>query len=381
MPDASSARILIVDDEAAQMQALCETLRDHGYETAGCTTGQAALAALREVEYDVLLTDLTMPEMDGITLLRAALAEAPNLVSIIMTGAGTITTAVEAMQSGALDYILKPCKLSLMLPVLSRALAVRRLRQENAALAQCVRERTAALEAANQELDAFAFSVSHDLRAPLRAVSAFAYLLARDYTAQMPSAAQGLLQHVTTNAQRMEQLIEDLLRFARLGRQPLALQPVNMASLVHEVLQELRSDVGDRHIAVQVSHLPESHGDPPLLKQVFVNLLSNAFKFTRRQERAVVEVGCQQHDGEKVYFVRDNGVGFDMRHVGKLFGVFQRLHSATQFEGTGVGLSIVHSIIRRHGGRLWAEAAVDQGATFYFGLPAPDGRTASACEA
>jgi two-component system sensor histidine kinase/response regulator len=370
MPNAPAPRMLIVDDEVAHMQALCDTLRDHGYETVGYTTGQEALAALREGEYDLLLTDLMMPEMDGITLLRMALTVDPQLVGIIMTGQGTLETAVDAMKAGALDYILKPFTLRIMLPVLTRALAVRQLRLDKTALERHLRERTAALEAANRELDAFAFSVSHDLRAPLRAVSGFTSILARDYAPQLPAEAQRLLQHVTTNAQRMEQLIEALLRCARLGRQQLVTQPVPMAALVQEVLHELRHDLGDRHVVVQVAELPVISGDPALLKQVFVNLLSNAFKFTRQQERAVVEVGCQTHAEEQVYFVRDNGVGFDMQYADKLFGVFQRLHSPAQFEGTGVGLAIVHSIIRRHGGRVWAEAAVDQGATFYVGLPA-----------
>src|SRR5205823_12780416 len=173
-------------------------------------------------------------------VMRAATAVDGNLVGVMMTGDGTIATAVEAMSAGALDYILKPFRVSVILPVLSRALEVRRLRIENAALAKRVRERTSELEAANQELDAFAFSVSHDFRAPLRAADAFVKILARDYATQMPAEAQRLLNHVATNAGRMEQLIEDLLRFSKMGRQPLALEPVRTAALVEEVLQELR---------------------------------------------------------------------------------------------------------------------------------------------
>ncbi len=363
------AKLLIVDDETALMKALCDTLRDHGYETVGCTSGKAALAELREREFDVLLADLMMPEMDGIELLRWAQRIDHNLVGIIMTGHGMIDTAVEAMKTGALDYILKPFKLGAILPVLSRALAIGQLRKENEELNQRVRERTAELEVTNQELEAFSYSVSHDLRAPLRALGAFAHLLARDHAAQMPVEAQRLLSRVTTNAQRMEHLIEDLLRFSRLGRQPLAKEPVHMSALVQEVLQELRPEHSDRNIEVVVGDLPENIGDLSLLRQVYVNLLSNAFKFTRQKEHAVVEVGYQQDEEETVYFVRDNGVGFDMRYAAKLFGVFQRLHSTTQFEGTGVGLSIVQRIIQRHGGRVWAEAAVNNGATFYFSLP------------
>ena len=216
MPDIPSARILIVDDEAAQMKALCDTLRDHNYETAGFVSGHTALAALRESRFDLLLADLMMPEMGGIALLQAALEIDPHLVGIIMTGEGTIATAVEAMKSGAFDYILKPFTLRVIVPVLSRALSVRRLRLENAELEERVRERTAELETANKELDAFSYSVSHDLRAPLRAIHGFASILNEDFCASMPGKAQELLNHVITSAGRMEQLIEDLLRFSRL---------------------------------------------------------------------------------------------------------------------------------------------------------------------
>ncbi len=364
-----TARIIIVDDETAQMEALCHTLRDHEYETVGYTTGQAALSELRERKCDLLLVDLMMPGMDGITLLRAALEFDPNVVGIIMTGEGTISTAVEAMKTGALDYILKPFKLSVILPVLSRALAVKRLRMENAELERRVRDRTAELEAANKELEAFSYSVSHDLRAPLRAIDGFSRILVDEHSAQMSADARDLLNHVTTNSRRMGQIIEDLLRLSRLSRQWLSKQLVQTAALVRDVLEELRNEQGDRNIDVHVGDLPDCVGDPSLLKQVFVNLLSNAFKYTRQQEAALVQVDYQQQEGDGVYFVRDNGVGFDMQYAGKLFGVFQRLHRADEFEGTGVGLSIVQRILQRHGGRIWAQAAVNSGATFFFTIP------------
>jgi two-component system sensor histidine kinase/response regulator len=371
MSDPASSRILIVDDEVSQMKALCDTLGDHGYEAVGFTTGEAALGALRETQFELILTDLMMPGMDGIALLRAALDRDPNLVGILMTGQGTIDTAVDAMKTGALDYILKPFKLSIILPVLSRALAVRRLRMENAELEARVRDRTAELEATNKELDAFSFSVSHDLRAPLRAVHAFSNILLEEHAAEMSGEAQRLLTHVMTNAQHMERLVEGLLRLSRLGRQPLSQETVDIAALVRDVLDEQQREQGDRSVEVRLGDLPACLGDLSLLKQVFVNLLSNAFKFTCKKGDAVVEVGSRAGESGPVYFVRDNGAGFDMTYADRLFGVFQRLHRAEDFEGTGIGLSIVQRIVQRHSGRIWAEAEPDRGATFLFTLPAP----------
>ncbi len=364
-----SARIIIVDDETAQMRALCNTLQDHHYETTGFSAPKEALAALQQGrEFDLILADLMMPEMDGITLLKAALEVDPDLVGVVMTGQGTIDTAVKAMKAGAVDYILKPFKLSAILPILSRALAIRRLRAENAELARCVRQHAAELENANRELEAFSYSVSHDLRAPLRAVDGFTGMVLTRYADQMPPDAKRLLLQVDSSAKRMGQLIEDLLRFSKLSRQPLSKGRVNLAETVNVIVQELRNDAAGRELEIRIGELPEVHGDASLLRQVFVNLLSNAFKFTR-QTKALIEVGCDTDGEENVFFVRDNGAGFDMAYAQKLFMVFQRLHTEDQFEGTGVGLSIVQRIVQRHGGRIWARAEVGKGATFYVALP------------
>ena len=376
MTNSQRPRILIVDDEAEQMRALCNTLPDHGYEAIGFTDGEAALEKLRSAKCDLLLADLMMPRMDGISLLQAAQKIDPDLVGIIMTGEGTIVTAVEAMKIGALDYILKPFKLSVILPVLSRALTVKRLRMENKELERNIRERTieletanTELEAANKELEAFSYSVSHDLRGPLTVIIGTADMLIEDYTAQMPAEAHQLLSDVLGGSERMMQLIDDLLHLSRLGRQPLAKCPVNIAALVREVLLELQSEQRGRQIEIHVGDLLDSIGDPALLKQVFTNLLSNAFKFTRGREKPAVDVSSRRQAAEQIYSVRDNGAGFDMGQAENLFAAFQRFHSAEQFEGTGIGLSIVHRIIQRHGGRVWAEAEVDKGATIYFSLP------------
>ncbi len=224
------------------------------------------------------------------------------------------------------------------------------------------------LEAANKELESFSYSVSHDLRAPLRAMDGFSRAVLEDYAAQLPADGQRYLQVIRTSAQRMGNLIDDLLSFSRLSRASLSKRTVDVTMLVKGVLEDLHSQREGRQIDLRIADLPRCEGDPALLKQVWVNLLSNAIKYTQKRESAVIEIGCKTDGQANTYFVRDNGTGFDMRYAHKLFGVFQRLHRAEDYDGTGVGLAIVQRIIHRHGGRVWAEAAVEQGATFYFTL-------------
>jgi two-component system sensor histidine kinase/response regulator len=370
MSTSPEPKILIVDDEVVHMKALCNTLKDHGYETTGFSSAGAALKELHNTEFDLLLTDLMMPEMDGIALLQAALNKRPNLVGIIMTGEGTITTAVEAMKTGALDYILKPFKLSVILPVLARALSVRRLRLENAALQERVQERTVQLEAANHELDAFAHSVSHDLRAPLRRICGFAGLL-EENESSLSENGKGYLDRIARCAKQMEQLIDGLLNFSRTSRTEIQRTEVNLDELVKKVIRDAQPETEGRKIVWKVNALPQALADPALLQQVFSNLILNAIKYSGPRNPAEIEIGSMTAGtiGEIVIFVRDNGVGFDMKYATKLFGVFQRLHRDDEFEGTGIGLANVRRIIARHGGRTWAEGRVGDGATFYFTLP------------
>ena len=237
-------------------------------------------------------------------------------------------------------------------------------------LEQRVRDRTAQLEAANKELEAFSYSVSHDLRAPLRAIDGFSRVVLEDYTDKLDDEGKRYLNIIRSNTQKMGQLIDDLLMFSRLGRQELRASDIDMGKLAKAVSEELKLAVPERKLQFTINALIPAQGDQAMIRQVFVNLLSNAVKFTRPKENAMIEVGASNEGDENVYYVKDNGVGFDMQYVDKLFGVFQRLHSSAEFEGTGVGLAIVQRIIHRHGGRVWGEGKVGEGATFYFSLPA-----------
>ena len=243
------------------------------------------------------------------------------------------------------------------------------LRNSEMLLETRVQQRTRQLETANRELEAFSYSVSHDLRAPLRAIDGYARMLVEDHATQFDAEGRRRLEVVQREARRMGVLIDDLLRFSRVGRQTLSVQSVDMTRMVREVMDELRAAAPARTVEFMMGELPQGLADPGVIRQVWMNLLGNALKFTGTRPVAHVEVGGRIENGQTMYFVRDNGVGFDMKYADKLFGVFQRLHASADFEGTGVGLALSQRIVNGHGGRLWADGVVDRGATFSFSLP------------
>jgi len=239
----------------------------------------------------------------------------------------------------------------------------------NKGLEQKIIKRTAQLEAANKELEAFSYSVSHDLRAPLRAINGFTQILAEDYLADMDDDAKYIMDEIIANSRKMGELIDNLLEFSRFGKKQANIVYVDTHAMINSIIADLQLLDPSRKISIKINALAPLKADKNMIKQVFINLLSNAFKYTSKKEAAIIEIGCYQENDQNVYFVSDNGAGFDMKYYDKLYGVFQRLHSSMEFEGTGVGLAIIKRIINKHNGMVWAKAAEHEGATFFISLP------------
>ena len=361
--------VLVVEDHREMSQFIREALASE-YRTESAFDGQAGLDKALSLNPDMILSDVMMPGVSGPQMVDSIRTNPAldNVPILMLTAKADDDLRVHLLREGVQDYLLKPFSIEELRARVGNLVALKRAREQLIEHNERLEKAVSDLEAANAELDAFSYSVSHDLRAPLRAINGFARVLQKEIGDTLTPVAQHYLERIHQRSLEMQQMIDELLMLSRLSRQPLARQALDPLVIVQNVLRALREEQEDRQVEIVINDLPDCSADPLLLKQVYVNLLSNALKYSRKQEVARIEVGSQMSGGTCIYFVRDNGVGFDMEYAGKLFGVFQRLHRPEDFEGVGVGLAIVQRIVGRHGGRVWAEAAVGQGATFYFTL-------------
>jgi len=380
--DILKASILIVDDQDANVSLLEEMLHRAGYVSVSSTKNPHEVCDLhRKNRYCLILLDLQMPGLDGFQVMEGLKAIETNGYLPVLVMTAQPDHKLRALKAGAKDFVCKPFDLAEVLMRVHNMIEVRLLHLEaemraeqirllNAGLEQRVVERTAQLQAANKEAQAFSYSISHDLRAPLRHVMGFVALLQQDAGPSLSEKNLGRLTTISQAAKRMGDMIDDLLAFSCVGRSELQKTEVNLEELVRETLGDFQEETRERRIMWKMHPLPRVRADRALLRMVLVNLMSNAVKFTGARAEAKIEIGCAPNgSADTVIFIHDNGAGFDPKYTGKLFGVFQRLHSQADFEGTGIGLANVQRIIQRHGGRAWAEGVVDGGATFYFSIP------------
>jgi signal transduction histidine kinase len=391
---AAARRILYVEHQPMDIEL---TLR-HVAEAAphytvdvlrSCTEALARLA--QPHDYDLVLLDLRMPDMSGLDFAREAKRRDDMPPFVMVTGQGDDDAAIATLRLGAADYIAKRSgyldqlvytieqvvvsdRLSKANDRLQAELAERKRAESevlrlNAELERRVADRTAELESANRELESFAYSVSHDLRAPLRALDGFSQVLLEDYAEVLDEQGRGYLERIRAADARMSTLIDALLELSRLTRGELSRERLDLTAMAREAGAALAEAEPERQVELAVADGLAAEADAELARALLANLLGNAWKFTGNHDAARIEVGAAAVDGETAFFVRDDGAGFDMAYAEKLFGAFQRLHSPGQFEGLGIGLATVQRIVRRHGGRVWAEGEVDRGATFWFTLP------------
>src|SRR5215470_3524297 len=368
--------ILLVDDRPQNLDVLEAILASPDYRLLRATTANEALETILAHEPAAIVLDVKMPETSGLELARIIKGrkKTEHLPILFLTAHLHENQDVLAGYSaGAVDYLTKPVNPA----ILKAKIAVfAELYRKTQALAQ----RTVQLETANRELESLSYSVAHDLRAPLRSIDGFSQALLEDYADKLDKDGQQHLHYVRQSAQEMTKLIDGLLSLSHVTRCELRHERVDLSDLAHGIIAHLRRSAPTRSVETTVQHDIVVEGDRRLLRVVLENLIGNAWKFTQNRITGHIEFGAVGRGSHQVCFVRDNGAGFDMTYTAKLFGVFQRLHAATEFEGTGIGLATVHRIVTRHGGRVWAEGEVERGATFYFTLgdaPPDAGGTAS----
>jgi len=380
------SNILLVDDEQANLDALEAVLAGLGQNLIVARCGEQALKCVLEYDFAVILLDVQMPGMSGIETAALIRARGRSRATPIIFLTGMMRTAemvFSGYSAGAVDYLMKPlepevlrAKVAVFVELdkarheLEREIAERvRIAEQVTELNNALREKNDDLLAANADLESFCHSVSHDLRMPLRHIHSYVSMLEVSAGSKLNPEERRHVHTVQKAAIRMTRLIDDLLAFSRIGRAAMHRQRIRMDELLDETFQELGPELRERHIDWERHAIPDAVGDPQLMKQVWVNLLANAVKYTRPRDPARIEIGADVSSDEVVYYVRDNGVGFNMQYADRLFGVFQRLHADKDFEGTGVGLANVRRIVQRHGGRTWAEGAEGRGATVYFSMP------------
>jgi signal transduction histidine kinase len=382
-------RIGLVEDNAGDARLIQEMLREPPvtqFRLTHSTRMDQLLDSLEREPIEVLLLDLGLPDSQGMDTFHRINDRAPELPIVIFSGADDEQLASIAVSSGAQDYLVKGRINSFLLKrairyAMERKRAEEEIRTLNRELERRVAERTVQLLRANKELEAFSYSVSHDLRAPLRHIEGYVAMLQRVTQGILPPKAEHYLDTISAASVEMGSLIDNLLAFSRMSVEQMTEAHVELPMLVEEVVRGLQMATRDRDITWKIAPLPTVIGDLSMLRQVLANLIDNAVKYSKKRERAEIEIGVEgQEDDRIILFVRDNGAGFDMRYYDKLFGVFHRLHSPDDFEGTGIGLATVRRIVDRHGGRTWAKGVVDEGATFYFTLRAAPVRTTQLLE-
>ena len=367
--------ILLVDDKAENLTVLESILDGPEYRLTKAQSAQEALMALIHVEFALIVLDIRMPNTSGLELAQIIKGRKRTRdVPIIFLTAHQAEDdqILSGYSAGAVDYLMKPINPNILK---SKVAIFGDLYRKTKALNEANRilnRRNADLVAANEELEAFSYTVSHDLRAPVRHVSGYAEILREHTKATLDQTGKRYVDLIQESAGRLGELIDRFLAFARMGRADLHVGPVDTNDLVRQVCKDFQRETEGRKIDWQIQDLPAVHADPEMMRQVWFNLISNATKYTRPRDPARIEIGCDaSHPGEYLFFVRDNGVGFNMQYAKKLFGVFQRLHRESEFEGTGIGLANVRRIISRHGGQTMAEGTVDGGATVFFTLKKP----------
>ena len=378
--------ILLIDDKPANIIALENHLNQKNRTIRKALNGEEAFALLLNEQFDLIILNVQMQGMSGFEMLHVLKRDNWTKdipIIFLMAELSEQSQIMKELEESNVDYIFTPINpdllktrvnvlLKLQLQkkyLLEEKEAIQKTAENNIKkLNQDLRRHVIQLEVTNKELESFSYSVSHDLRAPLRAINGYSSILKEELGEDASEETIRILDTIQKNATKMGVLIEDLLAFSRLGRKEIVKSDCNMNSIVKSVLEEINSSTRQK-ISISMENLAPCSADTALIKQVWTNLISNAVKFSSKKKTSKISVGSNIKDEEIVYFIEDNGAGFDMRYVEKLFGVFKRLHRTEEFEGTGVGLAIVQRIVTRHGGRVWAESRVDKGATFYFTLP------------